>query len=323
MAAMRRWLASCLCACAYACFHETDIGGSSDGPAADSSTSATTITSATSASEVTTVASTSTISDTTAVTASDDTSPDETTAGDCGNGVAVPPHEGWMGPIAIGLTLGKPTSPCPGGMESVAWGLAGGASPMCSCRCQGGPSVLCNVSMTYGMFSCDTTVPMNEDCNDIGSAAHLQVTVDAAACNPDVASPEVLDNVPTVFACALPQPMQECVVVPEGLQGPCVIGGAGECPEGYSPHEAIAAVQGCSPCILGCSTADYCGGVVVTPYSASSCPLGSALTPIDAGPSCITNFAAEVASVGLMGAGEPVCPDVAASVLPSNVCCVI
>ena len=326
MAAMRRWLAWCLCACA--CFSETDTGGSGDhGDETSSSTGSTgpstsnaTTASTTQATSVTTTDSTTTMTE---VTSDDlDTSASETTADGCDQGVALPPHEGWMGPVAIGTGMGMPGTVCPGGMEPVAWGLGGGATPSCSCHCQGGPSVLCNLAMTFGQFGCAASGVMLDDCNNVGMSEHLQANVSGATCNPDLAVLEIPDSAPNVFACPLPPPLDECVVVPDDLVGPCVLGGEGECPPGYSSRDAFGAVQGCTPCTPGCSTADYCETVEVTPYSAPGCPAASALAPLTLDGACHTNFGATVMSVGFSSPSEPVCADVLATLLHTNVCCV-
>jgi hypothetical protein len=317
MPSMRRRLAGLLCMCA--CFSESDTGGSGDGAdgSGSSGSGSTTASTSTSSADATTTISTTGTSDTLATTT--EASTGDPTEGACTEGVLVPPHPGWTGPVAVRPGAGPLVDPCPDGLLEADSGVPDPGMATCECHCTGGPSQLCAIQIGQGELDCGNEGPfLMQDCAPVlPQTAHLQASVGSTTCIPDAATPQLAGDAQTVQACQLPA-MNGCAVVPEGFDGPCVMGGAGDCPDGYQPRGGFDTVDGCAGC-QGCDTAGYCASVVATIYSDLMCTDNVDTLPIDQ--QCHNNFMGPVVAVGFAAAGEPQCTPAMPVTTHVNVCC--
>jgi hypothetical protein len=231
-----------------------------------------------------------------------------------------PPPVGWEGWsfVAQGMAM-QPPVPCPSGEPDVRFA---NAEPICRCECADAfecSALLTTFDETTCMGVAMGGVAIGDGCYALLSpVASLRVdgTGDSgASCD---ATGSLLPGpaaIPTSL-CAVPD--DECVTVPEGFVGPCVIGLGATCPDGFDDLTEVDSL-GCSVC-PPCLQADVCAARRFETFANADCG-GAPVATIGADGSC-----AGEGLQSLRRAPDPMapsgCADATLQLAHQRICCV-
>lgn len=315
IASMRRWIVLGLVVAA--CFSESNE--STSGHSASEA-------SAGEASEGSTTGATSLATgDATSVAAeASSASADSTGSIECAGGmvpVPGPPPVGWEGWsfVAQGRSM-QPPVPCPNGEPDLRFG---NAAPICRCECADGFE--CTAALTtYDDEACEG-VAMGSAA--IGGACHglmsPATTLNVMGTGDRGASCDAMGTllpgpaaIPTSL-CAAPD--EDCVDVPEGFAGPCVIGLGERCPDGLDELAEVDSVS-CSVC-PPCMQADVCAARRFDAFASNDCS-GPVVATVPADGTCAGQGLQSVQHAAPDPMAPSGCTDATLQLAHQRICCV-
>jgi hypothetical protein len=192
--------------------------------------------------------------------------------------------EGWDGPawVAIG-TAGAPPPPCPAATVGETMFLDTPDPLACACVCDAEDA--CGTTYSIGA-ACDPTLTSQGPLDQCAELAEPSAAIDLSITPPSpmcVATPEPFGGGATpVLVCTLAGVGDGCAETEPGFVGPCIVGDADACPEGFTELVGDATAIVCEPCVQ-CDSGKYCDGLPYDLFEQSGCagmPIG-AVRPAD------------------------------------------
>ena len=316
IASMRRWIVLGLVAAA--CFSESN-GSSSSNSASEASASDASEGSTTTATSIATGDATSVAAEASSASA------DSTGSIECTGGmvrVPGPPPVGWEGWsfVAQGMSM-QPPMQCPSGAPEVRFA---NAAPICRCECP-------------DAFECTAAITTYDDetCSGIamGSAAvgggcygllspvttlNVMGTGDSgASCD---ATGTLLPGPAAIPTSLCAAPDDDCVDVPDGFAGPCVIGLGETCPDGLVQLTEVDSLS-CAVC-PPCMQADVCAARRFDTFASIDCS-GPVVATVPADGTCAGQGLQSLQHAAPDPMAPSGCADATLQLAHQRICCVL